>query len=205
MKRKYTTYLSCISIICGLIVSILALVSCNSNDLNKIKIIPKQKETDQASVISHKDLGTHFSMGKGFNWVNTQVPTDIDMFILDSKFQEVNYYFFLEFNNWFKELQFYGGFLPIDQKENLDCDNFAMLYKGLMGISNYKTKSKLEPAVAIIVVEQKYEFAGIPSGGLHMLNLVFTNNGWYIYEPQTNKFIVLESYPNRKYIKYFIL
>lgn len=204
MKKKLKI-LSCLTIISVVIVGILSLVSCNSNDLNKIKEIPVQGETDQTSVISPKDLGTHFSMGKGFNWVNTQVPTDIGMFIFDSRFRELDYYFFLEFNHWFKELKFHGGFMPISQKENLDCDNFAMLYKGLMSLSSYKAQSDLEPGVCLVVVEQHKPFGGIPAGGLHMLNLVFTNNGWYIFEPQTNKFVTLESYPNRQYIQYIIL
>jgi len=56
-----------------------------------------------------------------------------------------------------------------------------------------------------MVVVQMHEFGGIPKGGAHMLNLVFTNKDWYVFEPQTGKFIELHKYPNQKYIKYIIL
>ena len=44
----------------------------------------------------------------------------------------------------------------------LDCDNFAMLYKSLMGVSAYKSGDKLEMGVAVVVVRQVNEFGGIP-------------------------------------------
>ena len=166
--------------------------------------IPIQ-DNNIAGTISRKDLGLFFSQQKSHNWTSTKVPTDIKMFLLDNQYEEVDYYFFMQFNNWFKKLKFENGIMPINQKENLDCDNFALLYKSLMGISSYKGSSKLEPAVAVMVVEQKNEFGGIPSGYLHMINLVFTNNGWYVIEAQTGKFIKLENYPNQSFVKYFIL
>ena len=60
--------------------------------------------------------------------------------------------------------------------------------------------------VAVVVVQQVYEFGGIPTtGGLHMVNLVFTTQGWLILEPQTMKYIKLEDYPNQEYVQYMIL
>ena len=60
-------------------------------------------------------------------------------------------------------------------------------------------------AVGIVVVRQVNEFAGIPgTGGLHAVNLVMTTRGWYIFEPQTNEFMLLEDYPNQEYIQYII-
>ena len=56
-----------------------------------------------------------------------------------------------------------------------------------------------------MLVEQKNSFGGIPSGGLHMVNLVFTSKAWYIYEPQTGEYIELENYPNQEYIKLLII
>ena len=96
--------------------------------------------------------------------------------------------------------------MPIDQKENLDCDNFAMLYKSLMGISSYKSAINKEPSVAVVVVRQINEYGGIPSSnGYHMVNLVMTNKGWFIFEPQTGEFILLEEYPNQEFIEYLII
>ncbi len=80
-----------------------------------------------------------------------------------------------------------------------------MLYKSLMGISAYKSADNEEPSVAVVVVSQINEYGGIPaSKGLHMVNLVMTNNGWFIFEPQSGKYILLEKYPNQEYIKYII-
>ena len=95
--------------------------------------------------------------------------------------------------------------MAIDQKENLDCDNFALFYKSLFSISRYKAGKAKEPAVALVIVEQKFPFGGIPSGDLHMLNLIFTNNGWYIFEPQTGESIILEDYVNQEFIKFIII
>ena len=95
--------------------------------------------------------------------------------------------------------------MPINQKENLDFDNYAMMYKSLMSVASYKSKSKNEPAVALICVNQVNEFGGIPSGGLHMLNLIFTTRGWYVFEPQSNKMIEFSKYPNQEHIFNIIL
>ena len=74
-----------------------------------------------------------------------------------------------------------------------------------MGISGYKSSQEEEPSVAVVVARQKHEFGGIPaSNGLHMLNLIMTNNGWFILEPQSNEFILLEEYPNQEFIEYLI-
>jgi len=75
-----------------------------------------------------------------------------------------------------------------------------------MGVSAYKSGDDLEIGVAVVVVKQVHEFGGIPgTGGLHMVNLVFTNQGWFIFEPQTGDFILLEDYPNQEFVQYMIL
>lgn len=183
-----------------------SLMSCMNQNFEEMKEIPVfNKENFDNKFIDRADLALYFGKQKSFNWSDTKVPTDVEITILDSRFKVVDYFFFAKFNKWFKKLQFENGFLPIDQKENLDCDNFAMLYKSLMSVSSYKSPSKHEPAVGLIVVKQKNSFGGIPKGYLHMLNLVFTNQGWYIFEPQTGKFDKLENYPNQEYIEYIIL
>ena len=133
------------------------------------------------------------------------MPDNIKVLLLDNRYDSVDYYFFKKFNSWFKDLQFENGILPVSPKENLDCDNFAMLYKSLISVAGYKSKSKYELVVALLVLRQVNEFGGVPSGGLHMVNLVFTNRGWYILEPQTGSYILLEDYPNQEYIIYMIL
>ena len=102
-------------------------------------------------------------------------------------------------------MKFENGIMAMNQNETLDCDNFAMLYKSLFSVSSYKSKLETEPAVGVVVVRQVNSFGGVPSGGLHMVNIVFASKDFYIFEPQTGKYIELQNYPNQKYIQYIIL
>tara|TARA_R110002020_G_scaffold180152_1_gene374238 strand:- start:21169 stop:21780 length:612 start_codon:yes stop_codon:yes gene_type:complete len=200
-KQKTNTLMASISI---LAVVVWALVACNKQNFKELASMPYLESSEQQ--VKRNDIGLYFAQQKTFNWVDTKVPTDIKVTLFDVNYKAVDYYFFLKFNKWFEELKFENGIMPIDQKENLDCDNFAMLYKSLMGISGYKSSNKSEPSVAVVVVRQVNEYGGIPaSNGLHMVNLVMTNNGWFIFEPQSGKFILLENYPNQEFIKYLIL
>lgn len=180
-------------------------VSCNETNLNEISEIPQ--ESGRAEYISPQKIATYFGNQRSHNWVKTNVPRDIGMVILDSKFKEIDYYFFRKFNSWFQNFVFQNGIMSLgEDKQNLDCDNHALLYKSTMAISSYKSGSSEELAIAVVVVRQVKEFAGIPAtGNFHMLNLAFTNKGWYIFEPQTNEFVKLEDYPNQEYIQYIIL
>jgi len=179
--------------------------SCLERTFEEVKEMPKIENKKERNFLTKMDVGRHFSQQKSFNWKPTKVPTDIKIILLDSIYKPVDYFFFLKFNKWFEELKFNNGILPIDKAESLDCDNFAMLYKSLFGIASYNSDSDVEFAVAVAVVEQRNEFGGVPKGYLHMINLVFCNNGWYMFEPQTGDFINLDEYPNQEYIKYIIL
>jgi len=179
--------------------------SCLDRDFEEIKSIPKIGDEQTYRIIDRQKLGFHFNYQKGHNSQKIEVPRDVEMIILDNRYQTVDYFYFKKFNKWFKSLVFENGIMPIMQNETIDCDNFAMLYKSLMSVAAYASNNSQEFAVAAVAVMQVNEFGGIPSGGLHMLNLVFTNKDWYIYEPQTGKYIELHKYPNQKYIKYIIL
>jgi len=50
--------------------------------------------------------------------------------------------------------------------------------------------------VGVIVVVQKEKALGIPTSATHALNLVFTDKGWIVYEPQTGQHCPLSEYPN---------
>lgn len=200
-RQKTNTLMASISI---LAIVVWVLVACNKQNFKELASMPYLEPSEQQ--VKRNDIGLYFAQQKTFNWVDTKVPTDIKVTLFDVNYKAVDYYFFLKFNKWFEKLKFENGIMPIDQKENLDCDNFAMLYKSLMGISGYKSSNKSEPSVAVVVVRQVNEYGGIPaSNGLHMVNLVMTNNGWFIFEPQTGKFILLENYPNQEFIEYLIL
>lgn len=200
-KQKTNTLMASITV---LAIVAWALVSCNEQNFKELASIPHLESSKQE--VKRNDIGLYFAQQKTFNWVDTKVPTDIKVTLFDVNYKAVDYYFFLKFNKWFEKLKFENGIMPIDQKENLDCDNFAMLYKSLMGISGYKSLNKSEPSVAVVVVRQVNEYGGIPaSNGLHMVNLVMTNNGWFIFEPQSGQFTLLEQYPNQEFIEYLML
>ena len=179
--------------------------SCMDRKFDEIKAIPKIGSEQSYTIFDRQRLGFHFNHQKGHNSVPIDVPTDIGMLILDSKYQSVDYFYFKKFNKWFKNLVFENGVMAIGQNEIIDCDNFAMLYKSLFSIGAYASNNSQEFAVASVIVMQENPFGGIPSGGLHMLNLVFTTRAWYIFEPQTGEYIELENYPNQKHIKFIIL
>ena len=205
---------SCLAFFALAVGGVFLVMSCKTDaDFEELKAIPIMEESDTQDTWNPKnylkgfDIGRHFSQQKSKNWVDTEVPTDFKVVMLDGKYREVDYYHFRKFNNWFKKLMFEAGIQSgINFKHSLDCDNFAMMYKSLMSVSAYKSKDTIEMAVAVVVVQQVNEFGGIPAtGGLHMVNLVFTTHGWLVLEPQTMKFILLENYPNQKYFQYMIL
>ena len=184
------------------------LASCfNKTNFEQINTIPKieQKDYERYSLFNRNDFGLRFGHQLGHNSIKINIPKNVQILMLDTNYKVLDYHFFLEFNNWFEKVKFQNGIMAINQKENLDCDNFALLYKSLLSISYYKSNARHEPAVATVLVEQKHPFGGIPAGSLHMLNLVFTSKAWYIFEPQTGKYTELENYPNQEYIKLLII
>lgn len=207
MNGKYKTYWSCIGLFALILVIILTAISCRSTNFKELKEIPKieQKNYERYKLYRRQDLGLRFGHQLGHNSKKIDVPTDVSIMMLDEGFRDLDYYFFRKFNNWFEDVKYQNGIMAINQKENLDCDNFAMLYKSLMSVASYKSGVEHEPAVALVIVEQRHPFGGVPAGALHMLNLVFTSRAWYIFEPQTGEYIELEKYPNQKYIKTIII
>ena len=205
---------SCLAFFALAVGSVFLVMSCKTDaDFEELKAIPVMDESGTQDTWNPKnylkgfDIGRHFSQQKSKNWVDTKVPTDFKVVMLDGRYREVDYYHFRKFNNWFKKLLFEAGIQSgVDFKHSVDCDNFAMMYKSLMSVSAYKSKDTIEMAVAVVVVQQVNEFGGIPAtGGLHMVNLVFTTHGWLVLEPQTMKYIKLEEYPNQEYFQYMIL
>lgn len=194
-----------LSLVLASVISLL-FVACTDTNLENIKDIPTLDADANKDMIYKKDFAYHFTTQRAFNSVPMKVPTDIKILLWDNSYQKVDYYFFRKFNNWFQDLLFDNGLMSLgDNGEALDCENYAMLYKSTMSIANLKSNQKKEMAVGIVVVRQVNQFARIPAtGGLHAVNLVMTTRGWYIFEPQTNEFILLENYPNQEYIQYII-
>lgn len=203
---KKNSKLSWITLILAGIGLSLFSISCNKDDIN-MNDMPKITKEQVKHQISVRDIHYHFTTQTALNSEPTKVPKNIGLTLWDNRYQEVDYYFFRKFNNWFKDMLFEHGLMSLGNNgEALDCENYSMLYKSTMSIANFKGGQKNDLAVGLVVVRQDYEFAGIPAtGGLHMLNLVLTSQGWFIFEPQTNKFILLEKYPNQEAIQYIIL
>lgn len=179
-----------------IVMIVFLVISCKS-DFSELQDIPKTVFTDDS--VTRRDIAYHFSTQRGFNSVSIEVPTTIKVLLVDNKYGAVEYYWFRKFNNWFKELLFVNGVSAgVDSSENLDCDNFAMLYKSLMSVAAYKAGDTKEPACALLTLRADNEFGGVPgNGALHMNILVMTNQGWYVVEPQTGVFTLLENYPNQ--------
>ena len=214
-KFKNICWSCLVFVITGITIVLMAGSSCKTRtDMRELIEIPVMGSENIEHKINPKnyldrfDIGRHFSQQKSRNWVDTKIPKDFGVVMLDARYREVDYYHFRKFNNWFEKLLFEAGIQSGIESNHpaLDCDNFAMLYKSLMGVSAYKSGDKYEMGVAVVVVRQVNEFGGIPAtGGLHMVNLVFTTQGWLILEPQTMEYIKLENYPNQEYVQYMIL
>ena len=180
----------------------------NMDELASIPVMEYTKDNETGTnYLTKARVARSFLSKKGFNNVPIKTPDNFKVMVFDGRYRTVDYYHFRDFNKWFRKLLFNSGLMSGIEgaRQNLDCDNYAMLYKSTMGVSSYKGDDTLDMAVAVVVVHQVNAWGGIPKGGLHMVNLIFTNRGWYIYEPQTNKFILLEDYPNQEHIKYMIL
>jgi len=74
--------------------------------------------------------------------------------------------------------------------EGMDCDNFADFYRQNLILANLKAGGARQGDVpcATIVVNQK------DKGIYHALNLIRTNRGWYVVEPQDGTFTSLNTY-----------
>lgn len=182
--------------------------SCIDTDFDEMKNIPTVEYTDDKPHkrnITRSDIGYHFANQRGMNHVRIQVPRDVKVLMLDTNFKEVDYYWFRRFNNWFADMKHDNGIMPAGGDQNMDCDNFAMLYKSLASVASYKSKHADEPAVAVMIVTQVNQFGGIPAtSGLHMVNLIMTSRGWYVFEPQTGEHVLLEQYPNQSHVQLII-
>lgn len=183
------------------------LSSCISTDMKDVKDIPPVKYTapePHKHNLTRSDIGYHFANQRGMNHVRIKVPTNTQILMLDSNFKKVDYYWYRQFNSWFADMIHNNGVMP-SSDQNMDCDNFAMLYKSMASVASYKANMQHEPAVAVMIVEQHARFGGISAtGGLHMVNLIMTNGGWYVFEPQTGSACLLEHYPNQEHVRLII-
>ena len=65
------------------------LVGCQDSKFEEIKSIPVIESNE--NYLTHFDISRHFAYKKSMNWVDTKVPTDIKVFLLDGKYSIVDY------------------------------------------------------------------------------------------------------------------
>jgi hypothetical protein len=118
--------------------------------------------------------------------------------MFDPDYIGIKYDYFIQFNRWWWSLR--STYLKADNI-SFDCDNYAFLYKSLLNSAVIKAPQPKQILVGVIVVTQKTKALGIPSRPeiKHALCIVYTSKGWFVIEPQTNKFTPLKEYPNTIY------
>lgn len=81
--------------------------------------------------------------------------------------------------------------------ESSDCDDFALFFKFLSCF--YHTRTEDMPyalCVGFTIVEAKKEALGISPSNAHAINLVWSDVGWIVVEPQNGEYCQLKDYPN---------
>lgn len=131
------------------------------------------------------------------------LPKTATILFRDEKYSFVTLEYLDRYSKWWVE------FLDKNKlkfNENyFDCDNYSDLFMVLFTLSSkrYEFSQKSQIACGTLIVETQETFAGIPAqtNAWHSLNIVWTDVGWFVIEPQNGVYISLNSYPNKKGIK----
>ena len=126
--------------------------------------------------------------------------------LFDRQYIGIKFEHLENYTKWFTKLTWAMGIGH--SVESYDCDNFAFMYKSLLSISSYKnwnTNAKHKDKqilVGTLLVYQTNSFGRIKGtkDSKHALNIVHTEKGWIVVEPQTGAWIEFEKYPNRDHI-----
>ena len=199
---------SCLVVLVMSLLFMYMLTSCRGSNYDELKDIPEivYGGDGKRDMITRSKLGYHFNYQRGRNSERIQIPTNVNMFLLDEKYREVDYTWFRKFNNWFKDMLYKNNMQALGGNgETADCDNYAMLYKSLMSAAAYKAGEKTEPAVLLMLVNQQQPFGGIPAGGSHLCIMVMTSRGWFVVEPQTGQFDEMRNYPNQSTVRLLMI
>lgn len=86
--------------------------------------------------------------------------------------------------------------------ESGDCEKFSVMLSLAANVAAMRAGVKAQPLSARTDVRQVEPFGGVPAGGAHALNAVFTDRPphYWVVEPQSRKIIPLEEYPNREFV-----
>jgi hypothetical protein len=131
------------------------------------------------------------------------LPKTATILFRDEKYSLVTLEYLDRYGKWWIEfldknkLKFHENYF--------DCDNYSDLFMVLFILSSrrYELSQKSQIACGTLIVETVEAFAGIPaqSNAWHSLNIIWTDAGWFVIEPQNGTYISLSSYPNKKGIK----
>ena len=131
------------------------------------------------------------------------LPKTATILFRDEKYSFVSLEYLDRYSKWWidfldkNKLKFYENYF--------DCDNYSDLFMVLFILSSkrYELSQKSQIACGTLIVETQEAFAGIPAqtNSWHSLNIVWTDVGWFVIEPQNGIYISLSSYPNKKGIK----
>jgi hypothetical protein len=126
---------------------------------------------------------------------------DLKIYFQDFKYIPVTLDWLQQYVQWWEGAKVTFG---INYRgEQFDCENFARLFKALgdVTILGLNRKEAASLGIGSLLVLPKKEFGGIgPEDGTHVLNIVGTDMGWFVVEPQTGAIIELGKYPNLKTI-----
>lgn len=130
-----------------------------------------------------------------------QIPT---YQILDDDYTVITKKYLKEYTKFFNNFIFYNTNMDTrpatansgELDESTDCDNFALLYKGLAGSASWRDTKGVDITIGAMSVYQKNAAMGVPEGGAHMLNFAITEDSYYAIEPQTGRIMDFKEYKN---------
>jgi lipid-binding SYLF domain-containing protein len=125
----------------------------------------------------------------------------VKFYFQDYRYVPVRFECLQQYIAWWEEAKANFGIQYAN--DAFDCENFARLFKALADVSiiPMNLKESMSLATATLLVYPKLEFGGVgPESGTHVLNLVGTDRGWIVVEPQTGAIVELSKYPNLKYV-----
>lgn len=81
--------------------------------------------------------------------------------------------------------------------ESSDCDDFGLFFKFFSSFVNTRKKNnKYALCVGFALVKAKEEALGIPPTKAHAINLIWSDKGWIVVEPQSGEYCLIKDYPN---------
>jgi hypothetical protein len=83
------------------------------------------------------------------------------------------------------------------QVESSDCDDFALFFKFLSSFYNTrKENNKYALCVGFAIVDSKKEALGTVPSAAHAVNVIWSDIGWIVVEPQNGNYCQIKDYPN---------